>query len=291
MIPEDSSLLEKQLEDVTSLSDSELEELRSRFLSSANDTKHVDLEAYTAARNGEDTRSGLQKAVDSVKTFFGYTPQKRFGKLVQRAEQLHATYSRRVKGLAEITSEQADELIRVGKEREAYKGEFSIIQEQFVRQREKLDRMEAESESVNGSSRESYDLRERIIDASKELRVIRHEANRAMKNYTSSAQRYKALSAQHERVSQKLIEFERQETGIAMLISEWNLQREVSVGGPNPSMMEQYEEIGMLAQKINGYISENFSRNAENQIDTMYRVSSPDMDGDPLVERWKAIRD
>ena len=286
------SRLEKTVEEFGGLSDAELSDRKKQHANKLNGARNVDLRAYKASQQEDDERSLLERSVDTVKHAFGFTPERKLDKMIARASNQLGVYSRHIDRLEDRVSGQVEQLKELGEENISHRAYFSLVTEQYQRQQVTLDRLEAELEQTGDSlTQESHTLRERVMSAQTELRSLEHEANEAMHHYVSSGRRYEALSDAHRSTAQKLGEFNRQKTRIGMLVDNWSLQREISVDGKTPSLVSQYERLGMLAQEINEHFEKHFSRKTASGIDTTYGAAVGDEKEDPLVERWLHLRE
>ncbi len=287
---QDPSSLESTLDTMSEFSDKELADMKQRVGNKAKpDT--VDLRAYKASRDAVDERSAFERIRDQVKRVFGYTPERELDKLIEQLSNQHATYTTHVNRLDKRVEEQGQKLKKVSEEHGLYQNRAAIVIEQYQRARTQSDRLEAELEqSGTGFSPATQNIRERHMSAQTEVRLLRHEADEAMRGYVGSKRRYEALSAQHQQTSARLSEFRRQEHHIGLVVDDARLQQEISVGGTEPSMIKQYELLGELAQQIGRKFETDFSNKTPLGIDTTFGAPANNYDNDPLVERWQRVR-
>lgn len=290
---------ELTLEEISGLSDEELQERKHNARNHEVINEEIDLEAYDKAvkreqKQAQQPASLWGKTTHSLKQLFGQSVK---GEFEKKLSDIKTHYSRfenkleRVNEMYKVTSNKRKEASQGLQKAEEY---FSLCKENYVRVEKQMDRLESELEQIRERTGDRFnpalfEKKEQYFTQKEQLRELKQETNQAMRKYSNFRNQTYALEQHTKNLEKDISEFERQRVAAGIQIDKYELTHEMRFGKDGKSPVQLHNDLGIQMQKMNRFLKQNISADYESGIDKTYSIKMDKPKKDPLVEDWLRI--
>lgn len=279
------------------LSDSEIEERRNKHKSGADIdfSSNVDLEQLKREQQKnkrERAYNGLsffERVTKKTTELFSGGPKSEYKRMISKAERLYTIADEKNSFIEQEIQKSEGKLSDLESRLEDTRSFAQLSSEQYDRithKREVLEHELDDLESRNQYSATAREKREQVRIVRKEQRKLYRETSQGMKMLHRFGKQQNALNKHYDQLNSRLSKYQTQQDSLGLLLEEWKVKRTLEFPDDGQSIHELYQDIGILAQKMQNFTEEKIPKSDDLVHKSEYDISLDNGTVDQIIVDW-----